>query len=131
MEKVKKELRKHFVKTRMNNTELKQLCLLHKKSADKDLSNYIRKVLLQKPVSITYRNQSADDFLNQMLELKKELKAIGNNFNQAVHKLHLLEKIPEFRQWILQYEGLHQSFIGKTDQINDKVNELYERWLLK
>lgn len=131
MEKVKKELRKHFVKTRMNDTELNQLCNLHKKSTDKDISSYIRKVLLQKPVAIKYRNQSADAFLNQMLELKKELNAIGNNFNQAVHKLHLLDKIPEFRVWISQYDGLHQAFISKTEQINFKVNELYEQWLLK
>ncbi len=131
MEKVKKELRKHFVKTRMNDTELNHLGRLQQKSTDKDLSNYIRKVLLQKPVTINYRNQSADDFLKQMLELKKELNAIGNNFNQAVHKLHLLDKIPEFRQWIQQYDGLHQAFINKTEQISFKVNELYEKWLLK
>ncbi len=131
MEKVTKELRKHFVKTRMNDTELSRLTRLQEKSTDKDLSNYIRKVLLQRPVTITYRNQSADDFLTQMLELKKELNAIGNNFNQAVHKLHLLDKIPEFRQWIQQYDALHQAFISKTEQINLKVNELYEQWLLK
>lgn len=131
MEKVKKELRKHFVKTRMNDTELNQLTKLQQKSADKELSNYIRKVLLQKPVAITYRNQSADDFLNQMLELKRELNAIGNNFNQAVHKLHLLDKIPEFRQWVQQYDGLHQAFISKTEEIFFKVSELYEQWLLK
>ncbi len=48
----------------------------------------MREVVLQKPVLINFRNQSADDFLKDMLGLKKELNAIGNNFNQAVHKLH-------------------------------------------
>ena len=37
---------------------------------------------------------------------KKELNAIGNNFNQAVHKLHLLDKIPEFRVWISHYRAV-------------------------
>ena len=45
------------------------------------------KLCLQKPVTVKYRNQSADDFLQAMLELKKELSAIGNNYNQAVHKI--------------------------------------------
>jgi len=62
----------------------------------------MRNVSMQKPVMVKYQNQSTYDFLSQMLELKKELNAIGNNFNQAVHKLHILDRIPEFRAWINQ-----------------------------
>lgn len=125
------EVRKKMVVVRMNDTEFEQVEKLCKKSTERNLSSYLRKVSLQKPITIKYRNASADDFLLDMLNLKKELNAIGNNFNQAVHKLHLLEKIPEFRQWIQQYDALHQAFICKTEQINIKVNELYEQWLLK
>lgn len=125
------EVKSKMVVIRMNSQEYEQVERLRKQSTEKNLSSYLRKVSLQKPVTIKYRNQSADDFLAQMLELKKELNAIGNNFNQAVHKLHLLDKIPEFRAWIQQYDGLHQAFIRKAEQINFKVNELYEQWLLK
>ena len=120
-----------MVVVRMNKTEFTQLEKLQQKTTEKDTSSYLRKVALQKPVTVKYRNASADDFLLDMLNLKKELNAIGNNFNQAVHKLHLLDKIPEFRVWISQYDGLHRAFISKTEQINFKVNELYEQWLLK
>ena len=85
----------------------------------------------KKPVIVKYRNQSADDFLKQMLELKKELNAIGNNFNQAVHKLHILDKIPEFRAWVNHYDGLQKSLIGKVDEIKLKVVQLYDQWLQK
>lgn len=125
------KVRKKMVVVRMNDAEFEQVEKLCMQSTERNLSSYLRKVSLQKPVTIKYRNQSADDFLKQMLELKKELNAIGNNFNQAVYKLHLLDKIPEFRQWIQQYDGLHQAFASKTEQINFKVNELYEQWLLK
>jgi len=91
----------------------------------------MRKVSMQKPVTIKYRNQSADDFLKDMLGLKKELNAIGNNFNQAVHKLHLLDKIPEFRVWINHYESLQQSLVSKVEEIKLTVNKLYEEWLQK
>lgn len=116
---------------RMNEAEIDQLTKFQQRSTEKDTSSYLRKVALQKPVIVKYRNASADDFLLDMLSLKKELNAIGNNFNQAVHKLHLLDKIPEFRTWIQQYDGLHKTFIGKIEQINFKVNELYEQWLQK
>ena len=131
MKKEEKEVRKHFVKTRMNDAELNQLTILQQKTTERDISSYLRKVSLQKPVTVKYRNQSADDFLKQMLELKKELNGIGNNFNQAVHKLHLLDKIPEFRVWIQQHEGLQKVLVNKVEEIKLRINQLYDQWLLK
>ena len=124
-------MRRHFVKTRMNDTELSLLLTLQQKTTEKDTSSYLRKVALQKPVTVKYRNQSADDFLKDMLNLKKELNAIGNNFNQAVHKLHILDKIPEFRVWVNQYDGLQKTLIIKVEEIKLRMNQLYEQWLQK
>jgi hypothetical protein len=131
MKKSEKELRKHFVKTRMNDDEVNQLLKLQQRTNEKDTSSYLRKVALQKPVTIKYRNESADDFLLDMLNLKKELNAIGNNFNQAVHKLHLLDKIPEFRIWVNQYDGLQKILISKVEEIKLRMNQLYDQWLQK
>ena len=131
MKKEEKEVRKHFVKTRMNDAELNQLTILQRKTTERDISSYLRKVSLQKPVTVKYRNQSADDFLKQMLELKKDLNGIGNNFNQAVHKLHLLDKIPEFRVWVNQYDGLQKVLVSKVEEIKLRMNQLYEQWLQK
>ena len=115
----------------MNAAEFELAENFRKRTTERYLSTYLRKLSLQKPVTIKYRNQSADDFLQSMLELKKELSAIGNNFNQAVHKLHLLDKIPEFRLWVKQYGDMHQVFVHTTGQINSRINELYEQWLQK
>lgn len=122
------EVRNKMIVVRMNNNEYEKAELLRTKTTEKYLSSYARKILLQKPVAIKYRNQSADDFLNDMLLLKKELNAIGNNFNQAVHKLHLLDKIPEFRIWIVQHESLLKALVGKTDEIKLRMNQLYDQW---
>jgi hypothetical protein len=115
----------------MNSWELQELKKLKSHSTERSVSNYARKVLLQKPVIIRYRNSSADEFLNQMMELKKELNAIGNNFNQAVHKLHVLGTIPEFRSWIRDHHMIHQAVNQKILDINWKVVQLYEQWLQK
>ena len=131
MKKQEKEVRKKMVVVRMNDNEFKQMEKLRKKSTERNLSSYIREVVLQKPVLINYRNQSADDFLKEMLGLKKELNSIGNNFNQAVHKLHILDKIPEFRVWVNHYDGLHQSLVSKVEEIKLRMNQLYEEWLQK
>lgn len=131
MKKKDSEVRKQFFKIRMNGHELEELKKLKGQSTERSVSNYARKVVLQKPITIRYRNSSADEFLIQMKELQKELNAIGNNFNQAVHKLHLLRTIPEFRAWITNYESLHQAVSAKVQDINSKVAQLYEQWLQK
>lgn len=129
MKKLESEVRKKMVVVRMNEAEINQLTKLQGKTTEKDTSAYLRKVALQKPVTVKYRNESADDFLLDMLNLKKELNAIGNNFNQAVHKLHLLDKIPEFRVWVQQYDGLQKVLISKVEEIKLRMNQLYEQWL--
>ncbi len=131
MKKQENEVRNKMVVVRMNNTEFEKVENLRKKTTERYLSSYVRKLSLEKPVTVKYRNQSADDFLKEMLGLKKELNGIGNNFNQAVHKLHLLDKIPEFRVWVNQYDGLQKSLVSKTEEIRLKVNQLYEQWLQK
>jgi hypothetical protein len=131
MKKQESEVRKKMVVVRMNDSEINQLIKFQHKTTEKDTSSYLRKVALQKPVTVKYRNESADDFLLDMLNLKKELNAIGNNFNQAVHKLHLLDKIPEFRVWVNQYDGLQKVLISKVEEIKLRMNQLYEQWLQK
>ena len=126
MKKQEKEVRNIFVKIRMNEAEVEQLKKLQQQSTERSVSNYVRKVALQKPVIVKYRNQTADDFLKDMMLLKKELNAIGNNFNQVVHKLHILDTIPEFRFWVKHYQGLQQSVVAKVQEINSKVIQLYE-----
>ncbi len=131
MKKQENEVRKKMVVVRMNIAEFEQLEKIQKQTTERDISSYLRSISLKQPVTVKYRNQSADDFLKQMLELKKELNGIGNNFNQAVHKLHLLDRIPEFRSWINQYDSLHKAFLIKIDEIEIRMNKVYEQWLQK
>ncbi len=126
-----KEVRHLILNVRMNAAEKKQLQKLQQLSTEKTMSNYVRKVALQKPVIVNYRNQSADDFLKDMLDLTKQLNGVGNNFNQAVHKLHTLDRIPEFRNWIQEQQTLHKQVVKSIEAIRSHMNQLYEQWLQK
>ncbi|HWB27496.1 MAG TPA: hypothetical protein VG738_18600 [Chitinophagaceae bacterium] len=131
MKKEAAAVRNKMIVVRMNETEHKAFTAIQKKTTEKYASNYIRKLLLQQPVILLHRNQSADDFLKEIALLRKELNAIGNNFNQAVKKLHMLDKIPEFRQWLQQTVGLQQSLQQKTEEIKMHMARSYEQWLQK
>ena len=72
MKKQENEVRKIFIKIRMNDEELQQVKKKQQQTTERSLSEYIRNVSMQKPVTVKYRNQSADDFLKQMDFVPKE-----------------------------------------------------------
>jgi len=86
---------------RTKNTNSK----FYSRTTSNSLSEYARDLLLREPVNILYRNQSADEFLEEMFQLKNELNAIGKNFNQAVHNLHTLDHIQDIKTWAIINES--------------------------
>ncbi|MBB1287060.1 plasmid mobilization relaxosome protein MobC [Flavisolibacter sp. BT320] len=131
MKETKKQVRNKWLHIRLNETEYRTISSYHQKTTCKELSNYARSVLLRKPVTINHRNQSADEILTEMIRLKNELSAIGNNFNQAVHKLHTLDTTPEVKLWVLMSESQRATLLKKTEEIKVRMNEIYEQWLQK
>ena len=100
-----------------------------KESTSRKLSDYIRKHLFNKPINTTYRNQSLDDMTCEMMLLYKQLNAIGNNFNQAVKKLHTLDQIPEFKVWIISSEQDKKILLNKVEEIKICIQKISEKWL--
>lgn len=93
------------------------------------LSEYIRKYLFNKPITTNYRNQSLDEFMFEIIRLRTELKALGNNFNQAVKKLHTLQQIPEFKTWIINQELERRILFNKVEEINKYIEKISRKWL--
>ena len=128
MKKEQGTVRNKIVTLRMNAGEYKSLNQNRKKTTEKTNSNYLRKLALQKPVTVIYRNQSIDEFLLEVIGIKKELNAIGHNLNQAVHKLHTLDRIPEFRHWVEKYEATRQQLTKQTETLLLHVYKTCEKW---
>lgn len=122
---------RNWISFRVKPEEYNQINGHFKRSTCQKLSEYARNVLLQKPVQIKVRNQSADEILSVLLQIKKELNAIGNNYNQAVHKLHTLDRIPEFRSWIMLHETTRQVVEKKITETKIRMDEIYKQWSQK
>lgn len=103
MDKTRK-VRDRWVNVRMNQEEFDKLETNRKKTTERNNSDYIRKIAFDQPVKILTRDASQDALTNEIIRLRKELNSVGQNFNQAVRKLHTLKMIPEFRSWITEYE---------------------------
>jgi hypothetical protein len=121
--------RTKWLHLRLKPEEYQKLYKRFLKSTSQKLSDFARKNLLKKPIVKTYRNESLDEFMAEIIRLKNELNAIGNNFNQAVKKLHTLQQIQEFRQWIITYELEKKILFNKIDEIKKHIQAIAEKWL--
>ena len=126
---MKNENRKRIVGVRFTSKEYEQIEKKWKDSTCRKLSEYVRKIIFNKPIVATYRNKSLDDLMTELIQLKKELNGIGNNFNQAVKKLHTLQQIPEFRMWLEHYETDNNMLLNKIEEIKFSIGTIGEKWL--
>jgi hypothetical protein len=121
--------RTKWLHLRLKPDEYQKIYEKFSKSTCRKLSEYARKSLLEKPVITNYRNQSLDEFMSEIIRLRIELNSIGNNFNQAVKKLHTLQQIPEFKNWIISYELEKKILFNKVEEIKKHIQKISEKWL--
>ena len=121
--------RSRIIGLRLTLKEYEQIEKKWKASTCRKLSDYVRRSLFEKAIVTTYRNQSLDDFMTEAMRLRSELNGIGNNFNQAVKKLHTLHQIAEFRGWIITYELEKKTLLNKVDEIKNHIQKIAEKWL--
>lgn len=67
--------------------------------------------------------------MNEMIGLRNELHAIGNNFNQSVKKLYTLQQISEFKNWIISNEIQQKILLNKVEEIKKHIQKTAEKWL--
>lgn len=117
------------VTVRFTIAEYEQLQGLFSNTTCRQLSEYIRKLVLSKPVTVKVRHQSLDELLEELVMLKEELNAIGHNYNQAVKKLHTLRQLPEFRAWLLIHEQTRETLLQETALLSQRIAQISDQWL--
>ncbi len=121
--------RSRIIGLRLTVKEYEQIEKKWRASTCRKLSDYVRRSIFEKPIVTTYRNQSLDDLMAEAIRLRNELNGIGNNFNQAVKKLHTLYQNPEFRNWLITYELERKILLNKVDKIKNNIQKIAEKWL--
>lgn len=121
--------RNKWLHLRLKPEEYQKIHKKFSKSTCRKLSEYARKNLLDEPLIMNYRNQSLDELMSEMIHLRRELNALGNNFNQAVKKLHTLQQIAEFKAWILSYEREKKILFDKVEETKKYIQKISEKWL--
>jgi hypothetical protein len=89
-------VKKRFISVRLTEAEFQKVQKLIRSSACHSLTEYVKKILLNKPVVIKVRDQAKDDILECLINIKNKLALIED---QAAEKdgPQLLAEIKEAR----------------------------------
>jgi hypothetical protein len=120
--------RVRIVSMRLSIEEYDKMEAKFKTTTCRKLSEYMRNVLLEKKITVFTRNKSMDDFMAELIRLRTELNAVGNNFNQVVKKLHLLPSSTELKIWIMVNESAKEGVLKKIDEIKLSINKFSDKW---
>ncbi|TKT84886.1 plasmid mobilization protein [Dyadobacter frigoris] len=121
--------RNKWLHVRLTDKEYEQIQEQFRQTTDLKLSDFVRKKLLGKLIIGSYRDASMDAFMEELIGLKNGLSAIGNNFNQAVKRLHTLSRIKEFEHWLVSYELDRRKLFKQVGQAQDFIKKMADKWL--
>src|ERR1700733_11260163 len=124
----RKELRSRRIIVRITPDEYAGLQEKFKTTTHRVFSDYIRDLIHQRPVTTRYRSQSLDEFIPVALALKNELQTIGRNFNQAVRRLNNLAPGGDPKDSLEYFAAEEFALQQKTEEINNCLIKIHERW---
>jgi len=125
----RQQKRTRIVGVRLTAAEFEKIEKKLRKTTAKGISEYLRYLLLDKPVVSTFRNQSTDDLIGELALLRTELNRIGVNFNQSVKKLHTLHETSDFKRWLLAHELEKRTLANKIEEIKNHILKIVQSWL--
>lgn len=125
----KDEKRTKYLRVRLTEAEHSAIVKRLKKSNRNLISDYVRDIVLRQKVTIRQRNASLDDFLDEMVLLRKELNGLGNNFNQVVKKINASNEYNERVAWYALATSLQKELIEKVNTIKMKLDKFSDVWL--
>lgn len=125
------ENRSRWYNIRLKPDEYQLLDKRFKKTQFRRLSEYIRSVLLEKPLTVTYRDKAMDDVLEELVLLRRELNSIGNNLNQAMRNINAAHGRADARLWMNLMSIINSKLEPSISQIKERMNEYADIWSQK
>lgn len=127
--KEKNNKRNKWLHLRLTDKEYELIQEQFSQTTDLKVSDFARKKLLGKLMIGSYRDASMDALMEELIGLKNGLSAVGNNFNQAVKRLHTLSKIKEFEHWLVSYELDRRNLFRQVEQVQEFIKKMADKWL--
>ncbi|HTN19781.1 MAG TPA: hypothetical protein VL125_04865 [Pelobium sp.] len=130
---MKEKIEKRVIRVtlRLNKSEFEKIQERMNNTRFRNTSSYFRYVLLEKKITTLYRNQSMDEEMEELIQLRKELNFIGHNYNQTVKKLNSVIAMPDARHWQQLLNVSKNELEPCIRKIKDRINQFADLWSQK
>jgi hypothetical protein len=122
-------LLKHPVRTRLDDKTYKRLEELVASSNCQSIGQLVRQILTNKRITVYHKDISLEAPVQELIQIRNELRAIGVNINQITHHFHTAET-PNQRMFdVLKVEESYREVGDKVNVLVELVAKLGEKWL--
>jgi hypothetical protein len=118
----------HVIRFRLTEASFNRLEELRKNSNCRTLGEFTRSIVNQERIVWYHKDASMDEIAIQLAGIRKELRAIGTNINQATHFLHSAlvpaQKLDHAQQIAQQYSKVNY----KVEQVLTIIANIQRKW---
>jgi hypothetical protein len=107
---------------------------LDKKRKESDcgtIGEVARKILSNKSIKCFYKDVTLNPIMEELAQIRKELKSIGVNINQVTRSFNQDKAEKHRAYYVMQVADLYKKVNAKVERLLTLVSLLAERWLQK
>jgi hypothetical protein len=122
----------HNLIIRVSKPIYERLDKIHKESDCQSIAEVARKILSNKKIKCFYIDISMNAPMEELVSIRKEIKAIGVNINQITRSFNQ-EKSAEINRafYVMKVADLYKKVDLKVDRLLVLIAKLTEKWLQK
>jgi hypothetical protein len=118
----------HVIRFRLNDASFKRLDTLRKNSNCRTLGEFVRSIVNEEKIIWYHKDATMDEISIKLAGVRKELRAIGININQATHFLNAaqepVQKLYHAQQIAQQYSKVNY----KVEQVLTIIANIQKKW---
>lgn len=128
---VKEDRLTHPLRTRVTKVVFEKLEKIQKESNCQTIGEVARKILSGERIRCFYKDISMNAPMEELVSIRKELKAIGININQQTRYFHSSDNESQRAFYVFKTAELYKGIDSKIDKLLILVSLLTEKWLQK
>lgn len=119
----------HRINTRINERAYKRLSGILGSSNCQTIGQLARKILSHDRITVYHKDMSLEAPVQELIQIRNELRAIGVNINQITHYFHTAETINQRMFHALKVAESYREVGEKVDILVEMVARLGAKWL--
>lgn len=128
MVKIDENTRDKWLHIRLTDQELLTIKANFQKSVYENLSEFARRMLLQKPIVGRYRDTGVQELLKELVSLKRDLHGLATNYNQLAKKMNTASDL-EINTHRNQVIGMDVKIAESLNSVRRFIDQTTAKWL--